>query len=86
MLLGACLVCFDASADGDYNSTDVEVHFDVGKTPMTQKVTISILEDSIIELDERFLVSLEVINHTTKGVKLGTPHTATVEIADNDGE
>ena len=53
---------------------------------MTQKVTISILEDNIIELDEQFLVSLEVTNRTTKGVVLGTPHTATVEIADNDSE
>ena len=77
---------FDASADGDYNTTDVQVQFDVGGTPMTQKVTISILEDNIIELDEQFLVSLEVTNRTTKGVELGTPHTATVEIADNDSE
>ena len=90
MIYVCCLVhawlVLDASAEGDYNTTDVEVQFDVGRTPMTRKVTISILEDNIVELDERFLVSLEVTNHTTRGVKLGTPHTATVEIADNDGE
>ena len=54
--------------------------------PMTRKVTIPILEDSILEVAERFIVSLEVTNRTTRAVKLGTPPTATVEITDNDGE
>ena len=79
--------CFDPQTDGDdYSSIDVMVQFDVGPTPMTRKVTIPILEDSVLEKAERFLVSLEVTNRTTRGVKLGTPPTATVEIADNDGE
>ena len=53
---------------------------------MTHNLTVPILEDNILELAERFAVSLEVTNQTTSGVKLGTPSTATVEITDNDGE
>lgn len=72
--------------DEDYSATDVLVHFEVGQTPMARKVAITILEDSILELAERFVVSLELTNQTTSGVKIGTPPTTTVEITDNDGE
>ena len=74
------------AGDEDYSTTDVLVHFAVGQTPMTRKVAIPILEDSILELAEQLVVSLEVTNQTTRGVKLGTLPTTTVQIADNDGE
>ena len=83
------LVCVhvDVPADDeDFGTTDVLLQFDVRRTPMTHNVTVPILEDNILELAERFAVSLEVTNQTTSGVKLGTPSTATVEITDNDGE
>jgi hypothetical protein len=68
-----------ATGGADYATQTGTLNFADGETSKT--ITISILEDQIVEGDETFMVTL---SNPTGGATLGSPATATITIGDND--
>jgi GrpB-like predicted nucleotidyltransferase (UPF0157 family) len=67
-----------AVAPGDYTSTSGDLTFAPSET--SKQISVPIINDTLIENDETFNVTLSAPSSAT----LGTPSTATVTIIDND--
>ena len=69
-----------ATAGSDYTAVSGTLTFSPGVTQQT--ITVPIINDSVVEPNENFTVTL---SNPSAGAALGTPATATVTIVDNDG-
>jgi len=69
----------------DFDSTRTTVMF--GPTEIIKTFNISIVDDSIVESQENFTLSIQLSRAAVRlGVERGTPSLATVAISDNDSK
>ncbi|XP_072048003.1 uncharacterized protein [Amphiura filiformis] len=76
----------NAEFDSDYSLSDSSVTFAANSNDRSASITINVVDDSTVEGDEVFTLTLEDPNYTDGHRNLGDPYRLTVIIVDNDAE